>query len=78
MVSKINYQKKVTRDALNYVAEINRDKNMLSLDKSTNSVEKQESVSFEKDKSELDPQEEKLRLREEQLIEILKQCEIPK
>jgi len=61
------------------MAEVQRDQSLYSsLNKSSITLEQPDQTSIERDISELDPQEEKVRLREQKLMEILKQCEIPK
>ena len=60
MVNKINEQKKVTRDALNYIAEVKRDRSIFATpNKASISADQLDSVSIENTQTELDKLDEK-------------------
>ena len=78
MHKKINQQKRTTRDALAYVAEVKRDRSMFATP-SKSSIFNYESNLQEVDDldaSQID--EDKLQLREEKLMELLQKSEIKK
>ena len=54
MVNKIDEQKKVTRDALSYIAEVKRDRGMFKTPNNSICVDRLEAVSFENTQTELD------------------------
>ena len=70
MVSEINKQKKVTRDALSYVADIKRDRSIFSLKRESESKSSCTTKDIEVD-------DEKQLRREEQLKKLLSKSEIP-
>ena len=76
MLSNINSQKKVTRDALSYIAEIKRDRSMFMTPQKT-SIEQQSDMSIDaidQDKSET----EMALLREAKLLDLLGKSEVKK
>ena len=79
MVNKIDQQKKVTRDALNYIAEVKRDRSMFTTpNKASISVDQLESISIDNTLTELDKSNDKSQVREDKLMDLIKKCEIPK
>ena len=54
MVNKIDEQKKVTRDALSYIAEVKRDRSMFKTPNNSICVDRLEAVSIENTQTELD------------------------
>ena len=73
MSNNINRQKKVTRDALTYIAEIKRDRSML-----LPTIDQISSISIDQVTDQEKKQEESQQLRDEKLMQLLSKCEIPK
>ena len=73
MSNNIDRQKKVTRDALTYIAEIKRDRSMLMP-----TIDQISSVSIDQVSDQEKKQEESQQLRDEKLMQLLSKCEIPK
>ena len=75
MSSKINDQKKVTREALEYIAEVKRDRSIFTTThKASGSTDQLDTVSVDNMQNELDKSEG----RDEKLMELFRKCEIPK
>ena len=76
MRQKIEKQKKTTRDALSYVAELKRERSIFQTP-SKSSISPNESVS-QIDEGEVEKESEKTRLREEKLMMLLERSESKK